>query len=391
MKLKRIVALLLCVLLIAVAAGCRQADKPGSGDAAETPTASASASPSGLETPPALNFEGAYAAFDPKTVLMSANGKDILWDEMFYFMNYSIKNIITNGGQLSDWSAEYSDGATYADYIITSATNATIQNKAIEYGAEQMGITLTEAELASIDAQWAAKVEEAGGEEQFIAQLASDYCTKELYYDLMKTSLLAEACFRALYGAQGANLPDAEVAEYTAEDGYLMAKHILMMTVTTDAEGKDVTMSDEEKAEVYAKMEDLLNKLDTYEGDDFNAYFDELMNANSEDKGGLASYPNGYLFQSGEMVPEFENACLALQVGDYSPIVETTYGYHIVYRIPINYDIVPYAYQDTGYTLRYITSVDLFYANLDDWLNSLEVKNSDEFNQLDLATIFAAG
>jgi hypothetical protein len=385
MKLKRIVALLLCALFIAAMAGCGKADKQG------TSSDNGTVSPTvGLETPPVLNIEGAYGTFSPKTAMMNVNGKDVSWDELFYFMNYYIKNLIAEGGQLSDWSAEYSDGVTYADYIIDSATNATIQNKAIQYGAEQLGITLTAEELASIDEQWNAKAEEAGGEEQLITQLAADYCTKELYYNLMETSLLAEACFSSLYGYQGEKLTDAEVAEYTTDDGYLMAKHILMLTSTKDAEGKDVAFSDEEKAEVYAKMEEIVNKLDAYEGDDFNAYFDELMNASSEDPG-LASYPNGYLFQSGEMVPEFEDACLALKEGEYSPIVETNYGYHIVYRIPINYDTVPNAYQSSGYSLRYITSVNLFYTKLDGWLNSLEVANSDEFSGLDLAVIFAAG
>jgi hypothetical protein len=387
MKLKRIVALLLCGLLLVAVTGCGKTDKLGtSSDDAVEPSAT-----DGLETPPALNTDGAYGAFGPKTAMMSVNGKDIYWDEMFYFMNYYIKDIISSGGQLSDWTAEYSDGVTYADYIVTSATNATIQNKAIQYGAEQLGITLTDEELSTIDTQWAAKAEEAGGVEQLITKLASEYCTKELYYDLMKTSLLAEACYSALYGEQGEKLPDADIAEYTADDGYLMAKHILMLTVKNDEQGNEVTLTDEEKAEIHAKMEDLLKQLDSYEGDDFDGYFDELMNANSEDTGGLASYPSGYLFQSGEMVPEFENACLALKEGEYSPIVETTYGYHIVYRIPINYDVVPFAYQDSGYSLRYITSVDMFYATLDGWLNSLEVTNNEDYNKLDLATIFAAG
>jgi parvulin-like peptidyl-prolyl isomerase len=58
------------------------------------------------------------------------------------------------------------------------------------------------------------------------------------------------------------------------------------------------------------------------------------MTANTEDPG-VASYPDGYLFQSGEMVAEFEDATAALEIGQVSGIVETTYGYHIIYRIPI--------------------------------------------------------
>ena len=121
----------------------------------------------------------------------------------------------------------------------------------------------------------------------------------------------------------------------TAEDGYMMAKHILMRTSVYDESGNATAMTDAEKAQVKEKMEDMLKQLKAYTGDDFDAFFDQLMNQYSEDNSGLAAFPNGYLFQDGNMVSPFEEATKALQIGQFGQeLVETEFGYHIIYRIP---------------------------------------------------------
>lgn len=56
------------------------------------------------------------------------------------------------------------------------------------------------------------------------------------------------------------------------------------------------------------------------------------MNANSEDTG-LAANPDGYAFTTGEMVQEFEDATRALEPGQISGLVESSYGYHIILRL----------------------------------------------------------
>jgi len=63
-------------------------------------------------------------------------------------------------------------------------------------------------------------------------------------------------------------------------------------------------------------------------GEDFAALIVEY----GEDPGMIA-YPDGYTFVAGDMVPEFEEAVLAMEIGEISGIVRTDFGYHIIMRV----------------------------------------------------------
>ncbi len=102
--------------------------------------------------------------------------------------------------------------------------------------------------------------------------------------------------------------PDEEVAEKYYNENYYNAKHILITDKATAN-----------------KVLNLVKK-----GNDF----DKLMTEYSED-GGLEGNPDGYLFATGEMVEEFENAVKGLQINKTSGLVESEFGYHIIKRLPL--------------------------------------------------------
>ena len=101
-----------------------------------------------------------------------------------------------------------------------------------------------------------------------------------------------------------------------ASGDILGADHILLLT-----QG----MNDTQKAEVKKKIDAIRAKVNS-------ANFAETAKRNSQDtqtapKGGSLG-----IFPKGTMVPEFEKALIALKPGEISPVVQTTYGYHIIRR-----------------------------------------------------------
>lgn len=162
-----------------------------------------------------------------------------------------------------------------------------------------------------------------------ISTMAADFSTAypehldAVWANLMEVEVRATDLNDFLYQIY---LPDEEAAiEYKNNElkTFLAAKHILV---------SDKTMA--------TQILDELKK---------GADFDSLMAAYSEDPGSQ-SQPEGYVFTTGEMVPEFENATKALNIGEISGIVESTYGYHIIKRIDI-----PDAYVFDAYASEYIT------------------------------------
>jgi len=99
----------------------------------------------------------------------------------------------------------------------------------------------------------------------------------------------------------------------------VQASHILIKPVTADPN------ADPKKAKKAAKKKakKLLKKLK--KGADFAKLATENSACPSSAKGGdLGSFPKG------QMVPPFEQAAFALEVGKISDVVETKFGYHII-------------------------------------------------------------
>lgn len=106
-----------------------------------------------------------------------------------------------------------------------------------------------------------------------------------------------------------------ENPEQFAQPETATARHILI--------GFDPSDSDEAKAEKKAKADKVREQL--VAGGDFVALAaTESDDPGSKDKGGVYTFPRG------QMVPEFEAAAFAQNIGDIGPLVETRFGYHII-------------------------------------------------------------
>jgi hypothetical protein len=113
------------------------------------------------------------------------------------------------------------------------------------------------------------------------------------------------------------------------------------------------------------------------------------MDEYTEDTG-YAYYPDGYIFSEGEMVEEFEDAVEALDENyGLSDIVESSYGYHIILRIPVNPDAT--AGTDSygnAYSLRNIAASEQFSGQMEAWMDAADVQWNDGFDAVDMLAIF---
>lgn len=110
---------------------------------------------------------------------------------------------------------------------------------------------------------------------------------------------------------------DTTAARAMFEKGdILAASHILILTKGESADQKAAAKK----------------KIDALRAQATSSNFAALAKANSQDTPSAARGGSLGLFRKGAMVPQFEQALLALKPGEISPVVETEYGYHIIRR-----------------------------------------------------------
>jgi hypothetical protein len=393
MKLKKTVAVILCVAMLAalllVSAGCngdlQYYYEDGPQESESPPDALAPQEGASMPGMPVhvddVDFAAVFDAFAPDTVMVTAGGLSITWEELYFNIYGVIFNELVPGfGGVPDMSHVVPDGRSIAEIVLDHAVDNALMFRSIEFGANEAGVALGDDDLAILELEYESMLLRFGGMDEMLDILWEHDGIRsfELFKYLISINYLAGVLFEARYGANGELLTDADVEAIASIDGYLMAKHILRLKTEDDDDApRDA-------------IEDVLRQLDAYRGDDFGAFFDTLMHEHSED-GGLFSFPNGYLFQHGDMVPEFYDATVALEIGGHSGIVETVYGFHIVYRIPIDFDAIPASSSRTHdfRTLRLRTAYSVFDFDMLLWRASLTPEFTAAYESLDLASLFA--
>ena len=105
----------------------------------------------------------------------------------------------------------------------------------------------------------------------------------------------------------------------------------------------------EKKAQAYKIYEELSAITDQ---DELLRRFAELKKEYCEDSG-KTSYPDGYTYTPGTMVAEFEDAVNSLEPYGLSEPVKSSFGYHVILRLPPDPDrVISYSQQNTPLTAR---------------------------------------
>lgn len=275
----------------------------------------------------------------PDAIVASLNGNGASADLVAYWIGYDVSYLDSYmqyyTGSSLDWDYTLSDGTNITDYIKSNVYSSVKQHLVLENLANKYGVTLTEGQESAMADSDQSYIDQYGSEEAFEEEIAKLGMRRETYDRVARSNYLYQNLYQ-LYNTEGSALyaSDEDLAVYAADQNYITADHILLST-------KDLTtgeaLTDEQKAEKKALAEEIKQKLDACEGDidELTALFQELADQYSEDPG-RESYPTGYTFTTGSMVQEFEDAAYALSEGEVSEVVESSFGYHILLRLPLD-------------------------------------------------------
>lgn len=404
MMKSKIPALLLAACLIAACfAGCSDAgvrDYTGTDDNVEDVSPSPDTPEVTDDTAAAgYDYDAAYAAYKPDMVVMTIDGLDVTWAEYFYWLYNAVYSIEYSYGEIEDWDAllfgddhdytatdhGHDHDMTFRAYVQSYTLDILKQYRSLESNSSRLGASLSEEDRAYLEELWETDVANYGGgdEAAFTEYLESIYFSKDMYDYVNETSSMYMVCFEELYGENGEKLSDEDTLAFAEESGYMQVKHILIKTV----DDAGAAFDEATVAQKQALAEDIISQINA--SADKNAKFDELMHEYSEDTG-LLYYPDGYCFLEGEMVAEFEEASKNLEVGEFTQEpVASTYGYHIILRLPINPDtVVEYYSEAEQYTLRYSAALTRYDTQVGSWIDEAEVEYAPEFKDMDISKVF---
>lgn len=208
--------------------------------------------------------------------------------------------------------------------------------------AKGLKLEATEDEQEQIMLAKANKASAAGGLKAYKERLneigssisfVEEYSAGSVMYPKVKEVIDAEV--------KGEEVKDADLKKFY-NDKYYKAKHILIPFEATEETEK---AGEEFAKEVLKRAKD---------GEDFDA----LMKEYSKDPGS-ESNPDGYVFTEGEMVTEFYDCTAGLDENAIG-MCESTYGYHIIKRLPLenswfdeNKETVSSAYQNKLFEERF--------------------------------------
>lgn len=192
-------------------------------------------------------------------VVMTVNGEEVTAEEYLYMTAYAAQSLSYYG--ITDLSTDLGDGTTAADYVAAQAKEQVAASAVLRAWAKEMGVTLTEEDMAALQAQKDAY----GGEEAFRQTLRMVGTSEALFDSIMSQELLYNHLYELYCAEGGAQRPSDADLEILAGEHKLVSAYLLTMDAA--AEGA------KEKMEDYAaRLAEAENK-----GETFLSFAEELQ------------------------------------------------------------------------------------------------------------------
>lgn len=259
---------------------------------------------------PAAGDSAAGTAVTTEDLVARVNGRDVSREEFDNLVESNIARYESQSNQAFPAEQRRQLERQVLDGLITRTI--------LEVETERQGITLSDAryeetlgqfkgQFPSEEAYRNALQQQGFTEARFEQELRRQLLIEQLITtQVLDTLTMDEAELRAFYD---------DNPQYFERPEQVAARHIIMTIqgITDEAE----------LAEKRSRLEEIRTRIEA--GEDFGEMAREYSEGPSAPEGGRLG-----TFGRGQMVPEFENAAFALEVGELSGIVETQFGYHIL-------------------------------------------------------------
>lgn len=285
-----------------------------------------------------------------------------------YYMYTGQYGHILNSDLTLNWNASYMQGISMGDMICSQAMEQLAFFVIVESFAKTHNIEVTDEQRAEIEETITKNIdlyaENLVKKDSSYAELSREEIESRYFYNLgidkedvsrmMTITYLRDAIVDQIL-TEGSPLY-AEDAAY--DDFAFYADHILIATIDLTSQ---MPLNADKIAEKTTLAETLLARLQ--ESENMETLFASLADLHSEDTG-RASYPTGYIFTSGTMVAEFENAVAELEPGELSGLVKSQFGYHIILRRDLSEGLEAYPEEKAKLAETYMnTMINTILAN----------------------------
>lgn len=346
-----------------------------------------------------LDWDKAFAAYAPDTVVFTVGESEATWQELFYQIAYCTASLeYSTGAVVSDWNMEMtdSDGNIIAcgDYILQMAVSMLQQYHIVYNELTALGVELEEQDIAELEAYKEQIITQgyAGDTEAFLADLGNLFCTEEIWDWFNEVDALHSAGYRYLYGAMGEKLDEAEVMEYAEEYSYVNTWQIYLY----NREEESPADAQEPVADTMTDLHGtgwLLSELEAVKDDPtaLEQRFGELFDEYNENAA-LEYYADGWCIWQGDTEEAVYQAALAMEDYGYT-VVEMEDADVLVMRLPMRADATVYCDASTGscYTLAYYAAWEVYSELIngeEGWLNSAVTTPAAEFESFRLTDVF---